>query len=533
MKKKILGVLISLSLAISAQQPANNTLKDSLAVKRTDRSQTDVKSNTHQKTNIKKQTIDTAKLSFDKLVLKDLPELKRMDSIWYKALYQPSLFDSIQMLKDDLIYSKTSKIKLDTADLKQKIELLNQQTQLNIVYHPALVRTIKAFLTHRKKSLGRLFGMAQYYFPIFEEKLAKYNIPLEMKYLAIVESALNPRAISRAGAGGLWQFMYSTGKMYGLEINSYVDERFDPVQETEAACKHMQDLYQVFHDWNLVLAAYNSGAGNVTKAIRRSGGHKNYWNIRPYLPRETAGYVPLFQATWFLGAYAKAYGIQTQTYEYQYIATDTIQVKHNITFNQISRLLKIDEKELEFLNPQYKLNIIPYVSGKNYSLKLPADLVGIFVTNEDLIYALVQKELNQKEKPLPKFYKLNNYLIYRVKPGDYLGRIAQKYHTTVRRIKKMNGLRSNSLHIGQKLRIYSRYPVAQSATKKRQNLKSSNKKKNMPAHVKVVTYQVKSGDTLWNISRKYNVSLSEILKWNKLKYNTKLKPGMTIKIYKS
>ncbi len=484
--------------------------------------------------NLLQTAIDTAGLTIDNVVLKDLPELKRMDSVWYKALYQPALFDSIQNFTDTLAQNQLPDVHLDTVDLKKKIALLNQQTQLNIVYHPALIRTIQAFLKHRKKSLGRLFGIAHYYFPIFEEKLAKYKIPLEMKYLAIVESALNPRAISRAGAGGLWQFMYSTGKLYGLEINSYVDERFDPIQETEAACKHMQDLYKIFHDWNLVLAAYNSGAGNVTKAIRRSGGHKNYWNIRPYLPRETAGYVPLFQATWFLGAYAKAYGIEPQKFDYQYIVTDTVQVKHNITFNQISRLLKIDEKELAFLNPQYKLNIVPYVKGKHYSLKLPADLVGVFVSNEKLIYALVEKELNKKEKPLPKFYKLNNYLVYRVRSGDYLGRIAQKFHTTVRRIKRMNGLRSNNLHIGQKLKIYSRFPVAQSFSRKKRHVSTAKKHKTgVPRHAKVVTYQVKNGDTLWNISRRYKVSLEQILKWNKLTYNTKLKPGMTLKIIKS
>ncbi len=472
--------------------------------------------------------IDTTGLTIDNVVLKDLPNIKRMDSLWYRALYQPALFDSINNLKMDIDSLVTDDVKLDSVVLKKQLGLLNQKTQLDIVYHPALIRTIKAFLKHRKKSLGRLFGMAEYYFPIFEEKLAKYNIPLEMKYLAIVESALNPRAISPAGAGGLWQFMYSTGKVYGLEINSYVDERFDPIQETEAACKHMQDLYQVFHDWNLVLAAYNSGAGNVTKAIRRSGGYTNYWNIRPYLPRETAGYVPLFQATLFLGEYAKDYGIVTTKPNFHYIATDTIVVKHTITFNQVSRLLKINEKELEFLNPQYKLNIIPYVEDQLYTLKLPVELSGIFVNNEALIYALVEKELNKKEKPLPKFYKLNNYIVYRVRSGDYLGKIARRFHTSVRKIKRMNGLRSNRLRVGQKLKIYSRYPLAAKNSKSfKQTKKHTNKKR------RLVTYKVKPGDTLWNISRKYNVSLSEIMKWNRLKKHSKLKPGMKLKIYKS
>jgi len=481
------------------------------------------------KDTIKAITPDTQNLSIDNVVLKDLPAAKRLDSLWFDELYQPSLYDSINDMHLNIENLSVDDIKLDTTDIKKKIALLNQKTQLEIIYHPALVRTIKAFLKQRKQSLGRLFGMAEYYFPIFEEKLSKYDIPLEMKYLAIVESALNPRAISRAGAGGLWQFMYSTGKVYGLEINTYVDERFDPLQETEAACKHMQDLYKVFHDWNLVLAAYNSGAGNVTKAIRRSGGYKNYWNIRPYLPRETAGYVPLFQATWFLGEYANDYGIQSTKPNFHYIGTDTIRVKQTISFNQVSRLLKISEKELEFLNPQYKLNIIPYVENKHYTLKLPLELVGVFVTNEALINELVQKELNRKEKPLPKFYKLRNYMVYRVRPGDYLGRIARKFHTTVRKIKRLNGMRSNRLRVGQKLKIYSRYPVAVASHGKKQSIKKHHSNNS----TKFVTYKVKAGDTLWDISRKYNVSLSQIMKWNKLKYNTKLKPGMKLKIYKS
>ncbi len=470
---------------------------------------------------------DTTGLTIDNVVLKDLPNAKRMDSLWFKELYQPVLYDSILDLKKNLTDNPAT-IDFDTIQLKNQLNLLNQKTELDIVYHPALARTIKVFLKNRKKSLGRLFGIAEYYFPIFEEKLSKYNIPLEMKYLAIVESALNPRAISPAGAGGLWQFMYSTGKVYGLEINNYVDERFNPLQETEAACKHMQDLYRIFKDWNLVLAAYNSGAGNVSKAIRRSGGHTNYWNIRPYLPRETAGYVPLFQATLFLGEYAKAYGIVSTKPHFHYIATDTIVVKHSISFDQISRLLKISVDELEFLNPQYKLNIIPYVEDQHYTLKLPIELVGVFVNNEALINELVQKEQNRKEKPLPKFFKFNNYIVYRVHAGDFLGRIARKYHVSVRKIKRWNGLRSDRLRIGQKLKIYSRYAIATSSKPKKNKHKKRSKR-----HQSYITYKVKSGDTLWNISKKYNVALSDIIKWNKLKKNQHLKPGMKLKIYKS
>ncbi len=475
----------------------------------------------------KKQEINLEEL--ETKGLKDLEIAKRYDSLWYKKLYQPILYDSIISLSNE-VSKENSALVIDTVLLKKQLEKLNQKTQLDIVYHPALARTIQVFIKNRKNSLARLFKMGEYYFPIFEEKLAKYDIPLEMKYLAIVESALNPRAISRAGAGGLWQFMYSTGKMYGLEINSYVDERFDPLQSTEAACKHMQDLYKVFKDWNLVLAAYNSGAGNVTKAIRRSGGYKNYWNLRPYLPRETAGYVPLFQATWFLAEYAKEYGIDTNVKtKFHYIATDTVRIKKTITFDQISKLLKINTEELEFLNPQYKLNIIPYVENKNYTLKLPIELVGIFVNNENAIYAYVQQELNRREKPLPKFYKFNNYIVYRVRTGDYLGKIARKYHVSISKLKRWNRLRSNRLRVGQKLKIYSRYAIAISSKKKSKKKYTSRSR----SKTAFIYYKVKPGDTLWNISRRYRTSVTDIKKWNRLKSTDKLRPGMTLKIRKS
>ena len=293
---------------------------------------------------------------------------------------------------------------------------------------------------------------ARYYFPMFEEQLSIYDIPLEIKYLAIVESALKPRARSRVGAQGLWQFMYQTGKQYELNVSSYVDERQDPLRATEAACKYLSYLYKLYEDWDLALAAYNSGPGNVNKAIRRSGGQKNYWSLRNYLPRETAGYVPIFYATLYIFKYAEEHGIVPEKEVINHFETDTIHIKKQVTFEQINKYLDVDIEMLQFLNPQYKLDIIPYVKGKDYYIRLPLYNVGQFTSNESELYAFVEEEEKKREKALPKYVEENNRITYRVVSGDYLGKISNKYGVSVSSLKRWNGLRSNRLKIGQRLR---------------------------------------------------------------------------------
>src|SRR5690606_8123212 len=231
-----------------------------------------------------------------------------LDQKWLEELYSNHLFDTIYQTINKLDYKEVDFPELPTDTLKKRLALLNAKTPFNIAYNPALENVIKTFLKNRRTSFERLMGLSHLYFPMFEHEFDKYNIPLELKYLAIVESALKPRARSRVGATGLWQFMFSTGKMFGLNVSSYVDERCDPIKSTEAAAKYLSKLYEIFGDWDLALAAYNSGPGNVTKAIRRSGGYNNYWNIRAYLPRETAGYVPAFLATMYIFEYAEEHG---------------------------------------------------------------------------------------------------------------------------------------------------------------------------------------------------------------------------------
>ena len=456
--------------------------------------------------------------------LKDLELAAKYDSLWMKELYaNASLFDEMYKEVTELEYDTVVDNTLNTDTLKLRLERLNQKTPFNVTYTPSLENVIKSFLVRRRGLMERMLTASQFYFPLFEEYLDNYDIPLEMKYLAIVESALNPRARSRVGAKGLWQFMYSTGKMYKLDVSSYVDERSDPIKATEAACKYLSKLYEIFDDWDLALAAYNSGPGNVNKAIRRSGGYKNYWNIRRNLPRETAGYVPAFLATMYLFEYAEEHGIKGKQVDRAYFETDTVHVKSLITFDQISELVGVSVEELKVLNPSYKLNIIPFVKGENYSLRLPKKALGKFVANENAIYAHVKEELKKGEKPLPQFVKANDRIRYKVRSGDYLGKIAQRYGVGVSQIKRWNGLRSNNLRIGQRLTIYPRKPYIAPKT----GAKTVAKAQSSPGS-KVHT--VKSGDSLWTISRKYpGISVENLREWNGISGNN-LKPGTALKL---
>tara|TARA_R110000868_G_scaffold143741_3_gene362241 strand:- start:33627 stop:35255 length:1629 start_codon:yes stop_codon:yes gene_type:complete len=454
--------------------------------------------------------------------LPDHPLAAKYDSLWLKEMSKSaSLFDEMYEEVSNLEVDENFIGTIDTETLKIRLEKLNQKTPFNVEYNPSLESVIQSFLKRKRGLMERMLTLSQFYFPMFEQELANYDIPLELKYLAIVESALNPRAKSRVGATGLWQFMYPTGKMYDLDVSSYVDERSDPIQATKAACAYLSKLHGIFGDWDLALAAYNSGPGNVNKAIRRSGGHKNYWNLRTHLPRETAGYVPAFLATMYLFEYADEHGLKPKNVERPYFETDTIHVKQLITFQQISELVNVSVEELEVLNPSYKLNIIPFVDDKHYVLRLPLDAIGKFVTNEEAIYAYVEKELKVEEKPLPKFVNTQDQIRYKVRSGDFLGKIAERYHVRVSDIKRWNGLHSNNLKIGQRLIIYSKTPVTAASS-----TKTSSAKRKITSDSKVHTVQ--QGDSLWTISKRYSgISVENLRKWNgisgnNLKLGTKL-----------
>jgi len=468
--------------------------------------------------------------SLKRHILKDDPQLALLDSVWEQALYSTSLYDTIYQDVTTLSYEPVEFVDLPTDTLKARLERLDARTPFRISYNPSLENVIKNYLKNRSQHLERLIGLSDFYFPLFEQELDNFDIPLEVKYLAIVESALKPRAKSRVGATGLWQFMFGTGKMYGLDVSSYVDERMDPIKSTKAAAKYLAKLYSMFGDWDLALASYNSGPGNVTKAIRRSGGYRNYWNIRNHLPRETAGYLPAFLATMYIFEYAEEHGLKPHRPKYTYVQTDTVRVKQMIKLEQISELIDVEMEELQYLNPSYKLDIIPFIPKENYTLRLPLDKVGQFVNSEKEIYSFVKAEFDKEEKPLPKLLHAESKTRYRVKSGDYLGKIARKFGVRVSQIKRWNGLRSNNLKIGQRLTIYPQNPNGVTASKK---VVSSAKSPIKPIHYgNSKTYIVRSGDTLWSISKKFSaISIQNIRDWNNISGNA-LKPGMKLKVSK-
>ena len=468
------------------------------------------------------KVIEPEKDSLNVKALKDNNLAAEIDKKWLEELYSTSSFDTIYKTVSELEYKEIYYPELPTDTLKKRLSELNARTPFNVKYNPSLESVIKNFLKHRRPYFEKMMGLSHYYFPMFEKEFDNFNIPLEMKYLSIVESALKPRAKSRVGATGLWQFMFATGKQYGLDVSSYVDERSDPIMSTTTAAIYLSKLYEIFGDWDLALAAYNSGPGNVSKAIRRSGGYKNYWNIRHNLPRETAGYVPAFLATMYIFEFAEEHGFLPERPQFNYIETDTILVKQMISLDQVAEVTDVNIETLQFLNPSYKLDIIPKIKDKNYTLRLPREAIGTFVNNEEAIYAFAKEEFDKREKPLPQFFDSDSKVRYRVRSGDYLGKIARKYGVRISQIKRWNGLRSSNLKIGQRLTIYPRNPS------------SSSKKPVVKTTKKVIskegkeTYTVQKGDSLWSIAQKFQgVSVQNIRDWNDISGN-KLKIGMML-----
>lgn len=491
-----------------------------------------------------------------------------VDNRWVDSYMNEDLFQQMESDLEIVADQDTVVFDLSTKLLKKRLLHLDSKSAFNITYNPHLEQSIKYYLKNRKRSFERLIGMSEYYFPFFEEALAKYNLPLEIKYLAIVESALNPKAVSRVGATGLWQFMYGTAKQYKLEVNTYVDERSDLLKATDAACQYMSNMYQIFGDWDMVLASYNAGPGNVSKAIRRSGGKQNYWNIRPFLPKETQGYVPAFLATMYVYEFHKEHGFQPQEFAYKPILTDTILVKQNITFKQLSDLLDMSLGELQFLNPSYKRDFVPFQTDKKHFIRLPLDKIAVMTSNEALIYSYVTSDFAKAEQPSEQMeVYVEEVKYYTVRKGDNLGKIANKYNVSVSNLKKWNKLKNNNIAIGKKLKIESGRKVVKQVKKPDAmvavtSVETSSEPaiannetiateitestidtlqsevKEVVANVdqiqkdnsKKQTHKIKKGESLFSISKKYNVTIEDLKQWNRLESNN-LNMGQELVVY--
>ncbi len=376
-----------------------------------------------------------------------------------------------------------------------RMEMLNAYSTIEFVYNPYVKTYINLYANRRRDLTERIMGLAQLYFPLFEEKLDQYNLPLELKYVAVIESALHPVARSRVGATGLWQFMYGTGKMYGLQVNTLVDDRSDIFKSTIAACEHFVDLYNIYNDWNLVLSAYNAGPGNVNRAIRRAGGVKDFWSIRHYLPRETQNYVPAFMAVTYVLEHAADHNLYPNPPIYSYLDVDTIRVQQQISLRTVSKFLEIPMDHLRFLNPTFKQDIIPFNEQKPYYLRLPRDYSGLFLANEDTIYNYRTPEQLRQELLAAQ---MKETTIHVVRSGEVLGSIARRYGTSVREIQKLNNLRGTLIRSGQRL-------VVRAPARPANHLAANTN-----------THVVRRGETLGVIASRYRISVDEIRTWNSI-----------------
>ena len=355
-----------------------------------------------------------------------------------------------------------------TTDVPDSV-LMNRLARMNSFISLPYNETVKNYMILYSEKMptkmGEMLGLAQYYMPIFEETFRQYGLPMELKYVAIIESALNPRAESRVGAKGMWQFMYRTAINYGLKVDSYTDERMDPIASVDAAARYFRDAYRIFGDWALAISAYNCGSGNVNKAIKRAGGRTDFWSVYDYLPRETRGYVPAMVGAMYAFRYASEYGLRPDPISLP-VYVDTFHIHKNLHFRQVSEILGIPLDDVRDLNPQYYTDIVPGEGGDEV-IRLPFNYTSAFLDLQDSIYRhktdvlFAAKVQDGREtvagRPVPTSRgATGQWVYYKVKSGDSLGKIARKYHCTVKQLKNWNNLRSDRINIGQRLKVGKR-----------------------------------------------------------------------------
>ena len=468
----------------------------------------------------------------------DDPIVAALDSLDVLTFFQTSKFSSDREKLNIYKFAPDSIPSYPEDVYRKRMAKIDALSPFDLVYNDAVRPYIDMYAKRKRVLTSRMLGLAQLYFPLYEEKLAKYNMPQELKYLSIIESALNPTAKSKAGASGPWQFMYRTGLMYNLNVNSYVDERCDPELATEAACKYLKYLHSLYNDWSLALAAYNAGPGNVNKAVRRAGGKMDYWSVRPFLPLETQGYVPAFIAVNYVMNYYKEHNIFPTQPKYFNHEIDSVNIIANVTFDQISKIVNVSVEDLRFLNPMYIKDLIPG-SARPYPLNLPRKAVGDFMVNERQLYEALEKtsviaKTDSSATPsgagdpdpasevavTPTTKKQQQYTVLK---GDYISLIARKFQVKVSELMEWNNLKSETVYPGQKLTIFSDEPMPVAATV---STPSNMAPKTTPTYK---YYTIRQGDTLYKISQKYGVTVSQIMQWNNMKSKT-LIAGKKLKI---
>ena len=496
----------------------------------------------------------------DEVELRTGENLDSLLNLWYVNQSLETAVDDYNPDADTLIPDFS-----DSVYLQRLSEI---PSVVDLTYNRIVKNYINVYTRKRREQVRIMLGLSEYYFPIFEEIFDFYDVPYELIYLSIIESALNPRAVSRASAVGIWQFMYGTGKQYGLTINSLVDERRDPVAATHAAARFLVDLYRIYNDWTLALAAYNCGPGNVNKAIRRSGGRRNFWEIYYYLPRETRGYVPAFIAATYSMNYHTDHHI-TRAPLNMPRHTDTIMVHEPVHLQQVAGVLGISISQLRDMNPQYRQDIVPATAKRGYAIKIPIEQSAAFIDMQDSIFAYKDSLFFDKEKLVasPQRYSSSyqvdlpsdkyDKLFYSVKSGDNVGFISDWYDVRASDLRYWNNISRNLIRTGQRLVVYkskgtsARYKDldnmsfqekqrfagrATSASVTSSSSAANNNQTTPQANsgsgsAEYITYTVKRGDSLWEIARKYpGTTETDIARLNNITNASQIKPGQVIRI---
>ncbi|MEX1001700.1 MAG: transglycosylase SLT domain-containing protein [Crocinitomicaceae bacterium] len=433
---------------------------------------------------------------------------------------------------DSMGYEKSDRPTYPDSVYVARLNKLNRETVIDIQANDDMISVLHYFVRKRRTFTAICLGRSKLFFPMYEEYLDKYDIPLELKYLSVIESGLRPTVKSRAGAAGLWQFMYRTGRMFGLENDSYIDERMHPEKATDAACRYLKYLHGMYGDWSIALAAYNAGPGNVNKAIRRSGGQMDYWKLRPYLPKETQMYVPNFIAMVYMMNYYPEHNIvprEAMIYQHE---TDTICLSKSVRISYLDSAIGLPEEEFRYLNPMYKTDIIPE-TDPHQCITLPLEKIGLFLDKEEDIYTY-ENRLDSLQMSFVALEKKKRHL---VKEGESIARIAEIYDVTVQDIKKWNDLRYSRVYPGQNLTIMvteRKYMVStgsnQSSSRSSESKTSSSTKNSYSYDGKYKYYILQNGESLWTVSQKLGISFVRLQELNRDLDPKRMQPGDKIRI---